>query len=669
MSLQVWLPLNNNLNNQGLNFVKFSGTGVTYSAGKIGYCASGTISGVSTQLSSTAGFSCSWWWKISDQNSYSITIPITSSTNGEGDNLTFGKMDYMNQTPAHYAIKLFCKNNNPQMLWIRDKRHNSGVWELDKWHHYVIRVENHNPGISVNIYVDNALIAQYNNASYSFVLQPGTITLSGTALINDFRLYNHPLSIKEIDEISKGLILHYPLRDSALQNTTNYLAYPTPSGSAASSGWDSTLHPDAIKVSGFSAGYNSGVSEPKVGYHAYWKIIDGVPTIVMPNNNSSYSHKARWMGVSSTAKDSIGTSIGQNNKYTISFEAKGDIVGRKIQLGLYYNKDGASGKDFHDGQKSFDLTTEWRKYSHTFTMKQIPSSSNGAQVYMYGHYGIEGIAYMRNIQLEINDHATDYVVGNRITSTVFDCSGFGNNGTIVGAISMLPDSGRNSYSMYESDGRYNYIQSNDMTFPTDTITMNCWVKGNATGYNNYHIPLSFKSGNYEFSLEGATGKFRAGYQISGTRQVATTSGVTIDGKWHMITSTFDGNTIRRYVDGKAYTSTEAAGVLSGGTGRLLIGNYNGTQYGNKELCTSDVRIYATALTAEQVKELYSIGATLDKGGNVYGYEFAEIGNNAVLKEGIVDFDNFIEYNIDRLSEKEKVSMFADSIEAYNYYEF
>ena len=79
MSLQVWLPLNNTLDNQGLNSARFKGTGVSYTPGKIGYCASGTISGTPTILTSNRGFSYSLWWNISDGNSYSITIPINNS--------------------------------------------------------------------------------------------------------------------------------------------------------------------------------------------------------------------------------------------------------------------------------------------------------------------------------------------------------------------------------------------------------------------------------------------------------------------------------------------------------------------------------------------------------------------------------------------------------------
>lgn len=641
MSLQVWLPLNNHINNQGLNTIRFKSSNVSYTQGKLGYCASGTIQGTAAELNSTDGFCCSFWWNIANGDSYNIKFPITNT--GIDDIFNMAKMDYT----SNYAIKLHCNNNKPQMIWIYDTRSTSGVWELGTWNHYVINVNNGDFGVQVKVFVNGALKHQYNSADYNFTLRPGTISISGTAKMNDFRLYDHPLCLKEIDELSRGLMLHYPLRDSTLQSTTNYLLYPTP-GSRVSAGWDSSLHPNAINVSGFTAGYNSGVDSPTIGYHAYWNVIDDVPTMVFPNLNSAYNYKGRWLGISSWGTVNLAQAIGKGNKYTISFEAKSDIKGKTVQFGLYYRKNGATSNNFHDGQHQQSLTTTWKKYSYTWTLGQDGDSSNVGAVYMYGHYGIEGTAYVRNIQLEINDHATDYVSGSREASKVYDCSGFGHHGRVVGAVSMMPDSSRNKYSAYITDGRSNYIASDTMIFPKDSITMSCWVKGSNAGYSNYHIPLSFGSANYEFSLEGTTGKFRAGYVISGTRQCVTTNGTTIDGKWHMITSTFDGTTIRRYVDGIPLTSTAAAGTLSGGTGNLLVGNYNGTTYGNSKLYTSDVRIYATALDELQIKELYLNGATVDNGGNVYAYEFTEEGDNSVFKEGVVDFENFIEYNINKI---------------------
>lgn len=53
MSLQVWLPLNGNLYNQGLENVSISNSGMTYTDGKItnkaGYFASGKYASINTK--------------------------------------------------------------------------------------------------------------------------------------------------------------------------------------------------------------------------------------------------------------------------------------------------------------------------------------------------------------------------------------------------------------------------------------------------------------------------------------------------------------------------------------------------------------------------------------------------------------------------------------------
>ena len=663
MSLQVWLPLDNHLNNHGLDSVKFYGTNSSFTQGKIGYCInSGTVSGTSAELSSTSGFAVGLWANIPNgTKSQSIfTIPINNGN--KNTNLVAYKMDYN-------AIKLHESSNNPQMIWSYVEGENSGKWKYDNWFHYVVTVCNDQGVLTVKIYINGMHVQTYTSTDYNFTLIPGQITLGGTSLKNDFRIYNHCLSAKEVEEWSKGLFLHYPLRDLELENTTNLLPYPTSLGTATNA-WNASLHPSAINVNGFSSGYNPGVSEPSIGYHAYWILEDGWPTMVFPDLNTQFNKAHRWLGISTSGTSNLITAIGAGNQYTLSFEAQSSVEGKPLQCGLHYCTAGTTSRDFHDGKKNFYLTTNWKRYSYTWTLGSSVNASGGSSFYFYGYTGkIEGIIKVRNVQIEVKNHSTGYTNGTRLNSIVEDCSGFQHHGSIIGEIEIAPDSARHSHCIYQVDGRYNYIASKNIYFPKDQITMSCWIKGNEAGYSDYHIPLSCNAEAYEMSLAGGSGALRTGFKVNGARKVVTTTkNTTLDGQWHLLVTTFDGSIIRRYVDGIEYESTSAPGSLTGGVGNLLIGNYNGATYGNKKLYTSDVRIYATALSLKAIQDLYKIGASVDKNGIFYGYEFVEGDENSVCKSGVVDFSNFIEYNIEELR-KEKISIYKDSVDTTNLYEF
>ena len=99
----------------------------------------------------------------------------------------------------------------------------------------------------------------------------------------------------------------------------------------------------------------------------------------------------------------------------------------------------------------------------------------------------------------------------------------------------------------------------------------------------------------------------------------------------MLTGTMDKDNIKIYYDG-IEVGTVANGSANGigyANNYIFIG---GEAQGNSTSPASsayvgnlsDVRIYATALTAEQIKELYNTSATIDNKGNIYARELVEI---------------------------------------------
>lgn len=661
MSLQLWLPFNNSLKNNGLEEATIIGNNSYGVGGPFSTYSTGAVN-ITHNITAT-NFTISFWYNISTGESHSITIPLN---NGNKDGtLHFSKMDYSNQTPAHQAIKFHVTEgstgNSPQFLWVRDTRHPSGVWEMGKWNHFACVSTFDGSKTSYEVFINGESRNQtWSSADYHFSLIPGTISISGTAKIADFKVYDHALPKTQIERESWGLLVHYPLRDDEIETTTNFVLQPEVTNYNFTTAWDNSLHPNAINVSNWSSGYNGGVSNPNTGYHAYWILEDNIPTMKFQHYNN------RWLGISSNASTAISAAIGSNNTYTISFDARTDTEGYSCSAGLYYfNTSTATDRSFHDSTKTVYPNETWQRYSLTFTSKTF-DTTRGSMIYIYGHNGaVNGTGYVRNVQIEVKDHGTAFVSGQRESAPVIsDGSGRCIDANVVGEIFIANDSARNNKCIYITDGRTNYIQSIPFEMPKEQITMSCWIKANETGYNSHHIPMSFLGGNYELSIDGS-GHFRNGFNINGSRSVVTTSHDSIlDGEWHMITATYDGTTIRRYVDGQELTAnaTSITGSLSGGTSNLYIGTYNSGGYASKNCHMSDVRVYGTALSATEIKNLYHNSASIDK-YNLYGFELIENKGESVYHPGIVT-SYLLEEELDN-----PVNIQYNSIKAQNFYEF
>ena len=210
-------------------------------------------------------------------------------------------------------------------------------------------------------------------------------------------------------------------------------------------------------------------------------------------------------------------------------------------------------------------------------------------------------------QLEQKDHLTPYVLGTRANRNCIDVSGYKHNGTTTGTLATSSDSKRFLRSTFFANGKTNYTSTPITIGDGTAITISIWVKSTtgSGGTGNYHIIFDMSTGQYEFSIP-TSGKFRQGMYISGTRKVDDYGSVNLlDKNWHMITATYDGANIKRYVDGELVNTTSASGTSTTGDLTMRLGNYGNTTYGSVNILKSDLRIYATCLNATQIKELYS----------------------------------------------------------------
>lgn len=93
--------------------------------------------------------------------------------------------------------------------------------------------------------------------------------------------------------------------------------------------------------------------------------------------------------------------------------------------------------------------------------------------------------------------------------------------------------------------------------------------------------------------------------------------------WHHYVMTGDGTTCKLYLDGELYGQAKTYKSITG-TSIYINGWDSGTAYCHDNMDMSDFRVYATTLSADDVKSLYQNSAYIDNQGNIYGAIYEEV---------------------------------------------
>ena len=599
MSLQVWMPLNGNLNNQGLDgSLEFTNTASATVAtdGKIGSCYSFSATSGTGLLLSKGKSASEFMDAYINHHSWSMCAWVRTTSN---DNVVFG---------LTYGLRLWCGSTNYVHLYnnTRNVSASNNISTIDgKWHH--ICATYNTLDNAVNVYVDGikgttsyypsgetyasswsnsvAIGRDFNNsiASSHYYFQGS---------MNDVRIYDHCLSAKEVKEISKGLSLHYPMNDPYIEPTTNNY-----------SGWSTSCY------NGATSKYSYGTSTDM-----YYDNLDGIIRVRMGTNNLDAWPFVFFNNITPPS----------NGEYrTLSFDYYPTI---KDKINFYtYETSGtitwiANGIKGTGGNIPVNISS-WNHIS--VTIKNTGSSSSG---FGYMRIGLEkhtsstsNYWLFKNIQIESKDHSTPFVIGSRDESTVYDCSGLANNGTKIGGVtpssSPLPIRYDKSYDF---DGNTGSIQIPNLStlVPSGEFTVNCWIyhddtwssKGYETilgGPSGFELEAKKQSTNSPVLCAYSWGQGTATYELN---------------KWNMITMTRNASETKFYINGELKITGSAGTIPSG---NYFIGAWNTSSQQNYKGKISDFRLYSTVLSIEDIKELYNTSASIDKNGNMYAYEFKE----------------------------------------------
>ena len=575
MSLQVWLPLNGNLNNQGLSMVDIHNSGATVdNNGKIGSC-------YLVDRNSKIFFNSYPWMTMKPQYNFSCFLWVKGTTSGW---LFACSAWELMLRPSLIQVHLAGNGQYPARY--------TATFDTNTWYHLGFTWSGTEG--KLRLYLNGSLVATSDvpsSASYD-IASSFNIPYDGPRYVNDFRLYDHCLSAKEVKEISKGLVLHYKLSDPYIEPTTNNY-----------SGWSTSCY------NGATSKYSYGTSTDM-----YYDNLDDVIRVRMGTSSLDAWPFVFFNNITPPS----------NGEYrTLSFDYYPTI---KDKVNFYtYNTSGtvtwiANGIKGTGG----DIPVNTNSWNHiSVTIKNTGSSNSG---FGYMRIGLEkhtsstsNYWLFKNIQIESKDHSTPFVIGSRDESTVYDCSGLANNGTKIGGVTPSSNPLPIRYDKsYDFDGNTGSIQIPNLAklAPSGEFTMNCWIYHDNTwssegyetifgGPSGFELDAKHSGTNSPVLYACDWGKGRATYELN---------------KWNMITMTRNTSETKFYVNGELKITGSAGSIPPGS---YFIGAWKTSNEQNYKGKISDFRLYSTVLSMDDIKMLYNTSASVDKNGNMYAYEFKE----------------------------------------------
>lgn len=441
----------------------------------------------------------------------------------------------------------------------------SGNFQVGTWYHLAATYN----GTTTTLYLNGSSVNSGSVGSTKSALNytiggrsantNGTSTTSGASFpVNDVRIYDHCLTASEVKEISKGLVAHYTLgsSDAGFSIAAKYQLVPPLNKTETTSG----------NVTYSNNGYVINVSGSVTNTSTYLQWTDNTQFI------AGHKYYFRYVGDSSiTSKSNFGTSG-------------------------YSNWTGSP----HSGTKVATCNTT---YSNKFCIT-FGSGTSGT---------VSGTVYC-----SCYDLTAMFGSGNEPTAStvdvlfpfkfcpinsnlpVYDSSGYSRNLTINGTVYPVASSARYNQSLKFNGS--SYLSCTSPTAEAKTLSLWAYIGSSIPTYN-----ILFADYKSKLSL----GFYNSGSTLitscsGSSRTIGSTSAIKLNSWNHFCV--VNGSTNQLYINGSAVTMS-SSNYWNHNLDVLMIGKRADANDGFTDKI-SDVRLYATALSADDVKDLYNLGALI-----------------------------------------------------------
>lgn len=568
MALRVWLPLLGNFKNHGAANIP----AISLVSGN-SWASSGKIGSQSLQITkqqSILGTSSCMTGK--KQMSYAFWVKVNTAWSAQWlDGIAWYSTDGSN---AAYSRQEFYTNCTRVGTWFSGSSLSGYVFTPGEWTHLAGTFD-YTAGVA-KFYINGVLqgtstaLSKTHSCRGDFYIGDSGIDI----VENDVRIYDHCLSQAEIKELVRGLILHYPLNDTSLDSKPNLVPPNYWTGSKS-------LSLSANTTSYSFMNYPTMNVQPNKTY--YWTVDVRV---------TSGAANLTSLGIDTNCI--AGGYSGNDSAHTVITVVNPNLT--KIKAGEW--------------QTAYCITT-------------VKADATNPQI-LHCLYGASSTA--TTVQVEYRNlmlvEASSVVPLRFWQGDIgYDCSGYCNNGVKIGTLTCDFDTPKYNMSTKIAAASSGIKIPN---FSIDNIwSLSLWFKypsQDSTGWKALVI-LNNNGGDADLQL----GNFIncSGNQIQYSANGKYTTGVSFTyGEWHHIVNTYDGTTLKCYLDGVYKTSVTPGQTLlrtNLGIGcRAAATDFSSISYSATNAYISDVRIYATALSADDVKSLYQNEAYIDSSGTIYG---------------------------------------------------